>query len=212
MRSLIGLVVILGCLLLAAAAPAVDIQYLLSNGHVTGVSDTPLTSVEGYGLVTLPGATAAQIIWPIPAVCAAGKPGWTAITDPANVTVSGGGMAVQSALIFFSTTSPLLPACQPVTSWKALKRLMDETLLSAALAEDLVQALAGVNTWKQELCPESNVSANCVQWRANMDTVNARYPGRGQGVTLSGDMATLVQDTYAFKEVQCTAQPGGPFC
>src|SRR5262245_33710709 len=94
-----GMIMLAGLFLSAGMAQAVDVQYLLSNGNVSGVSDTPIPNVENHGVVTLIG-TASQIVWPVPSGCTVGHPEWSRITDPNNVTLAGGGIGIRTGYVF----------------------------------------------------------------------------------------------------------------
>jgi hypothetical protein len=205
---LIGLLLMVPCL-----THAVDIQYLLSNGHVQSVDDqTSIPSITGYGVVTIVGHTSSEIIWPVPAGCGTGQLGWSRVTDPDNVTISGGGMALRTDLVFFQSTSPLLTGCHGVNSWHVLKRIRDEALIAGLQVAGVAAALDPHNTWYYARCNDAPTNANCLAWKAQLDIMNAAYPSRVQGIDSATAAATLVSDAAAFKATQCTAQPGGPFC
>jgi hypothetical protein len=205
--------VLIGLLILwPAFGHPVDIQYLLSNGHVQSVSDGSIPSIDNYGVVTLVGHTSSEIIWPVPSGCGTGQLGWSRITDPDNVTVAGGGMALRTDLVFFSTTSPLLPGCHGVNSWHALKTLRNQALIAGLLADDIVAALNSHNSWYYARCDDAPTNQNCLDWHAQLQILNAAYPSRAQGIESTTAAATLVSEAAAFKANQCATQPGGPFC
>lgn len=224
MHTLMVVTILLELLLCGTLAQAVQIQYLLSTGDVTGVLDV-IEPIDGYGLLDFPGHEPSEIIWPVPAGCTVGQKQWTRIVNPAAATIDGGGMAVRSEQAFFHTTSPLLTGCHPVDNKRALKRLVDETIIASAVELNLVQAIGAYNSWLYASCldqqtdPDLNfpyltwsTNANCITWKANMAEVNGKLPGRGQGVTSSNDLKILVLDQDAFVAAQCAAQPGGPWC
>jgi hypothetical protein len=200
-------------LLLAMPAWAVNIQYLLSDGRVTGVSDMSLNTPPGHGLVTLPGATAAEIVWPVPPGCPVGDSTWSRVTNPAGVTVGGAGLAVRPGLILFSTTSPLLPTgCHPVSSWSQLRTLMNEAIVKGVPEGGVVGALNYHFGWHDARCAGAETNQNCIDWKVNLDQMLTAYPSRPQGISASADAALLITQAMAFKGNQCTANPGGPFC
>lgn len=195
---------ILLILLLASSSMAADIQYDLATGDVTGVRDEPIPVVPGHGVVSIPEAASA-IQWPHPAGCTSAEinPGWVRLTDPGSVDVTGAGMALRPEVepFLFTTTSPLLPGCHVVGRWQELKRLYEETIVAAVEDLDLVNAIGVLNTWKSVRCvsPGDDSNQNCIDWAAQMSTINQRLPGRGQGITTATDIATLITDAFAFK-------------
>jgi hypothetical protein len=213
-------------LMLSVGAEAASIQYLNNinggtGGEVTACTNNGIAPVPGYGVVVLT-EMCSQIVWPVPNGCPAGKLEWTRVTNPSAVTAAGAGMAVRTGFTFFQTTSTLMEVCTPVNTKRDLNLLVDEAIIKANSDPNfsLVTALGGHNSWHQALCLDVNGSggliwstnANCVTWKANLDVVNAELPGRGQGVTLSGQMQILVTDKKNFLAAQCKANPGGPFC
>ena len=204
------------CLVLLVAMPAwaadANIQYLLADGRVTGVSDMSLNTPPGHGLVTLLGAEAADIVWPVPPGCPVGNSAWSRVTNPAGVTVSGGGLAVRTGLLFFSTTSPLLTGCHQVTSWHQLRSLMNEAIVTSIPDTGVVGALNYHFGWYYARCTGAETNQNCLDWKAHLDDMVTAYPSRGQGITAATNVDMLVTDALAFKAAQCTAVPGGPFC
>jgi hypothetical protein len=205
--------VLIGLLILwPSFGHAVDIQYLLSNGHVQSISDGSIPSIANYGVVTLVGHTSSEIIWPVPAGCGTGKKEWSRITDPDNVTISGGGMGLRTDLAFFKTTSPLLTGCHGVSNWKSLKTLRDQALIAGLQVAGVAAALDPHNTWYYARCNDAPTNANCMAWKAQLDIMNAAYPSRVDGIDSATNAAILVKDASAFKDAQCTANPGGPFC
>jgi hypothetical protein len=206
--------VFLVVLLWAMPAWAQDakIQYLLADGRVTGVSDMSLNTPPGHGLVTLIGATVADIVWPIPPGCPVGNSVWSRVTNPAGVTVGGAGLALRPGLIFFSTTSPLLPGCHQVTSWNQLRSLMNETIVRSVPEGGVVGALNYHFGWYYARCTGAETNQNCIDWKANLDQMVTAYPSRPQGITASADAALLITQVMAFMDTQCKNVPGGPFC
>lgn len=208
-------VVVTALLLLISigADAAVEIQWRLSNGRVEGVRDTPpsIEFNEGFGVITLPNNSAADIIWPAPAGCT-GRPEWTRITNPDTAAVDGTGMALRTGLIFFTTTSPLLSGCHPVSSWRALRDLVRSALATAVPDNEVVEPLNDHWAWYYARCGDAPTNQNCIDWKANLNVMLPMYPGRGQGISESAKGATLVNDALAFRNTQCKANPGGPFC
>jgi hypothetical protein len=203
-------------LVLLFAIPAwaqnAKIQYLLSDGRVTSASDLSLNTPPGYGLVTLIGATVADIVWPVPPGCPVGNPAWSRVTNPAGVTVGGAGLALRPGLIVFKTTSPLLPGCHEVTSWPQLRTLMNETIVKSVPEWGVVGALNYHFGWYYARCTGAETVQNCIDWKANLNQMVTAYPSRPQGIAASADAALLITDVMTFKAAQCTAVPGGPFC
>jgi hypothetical protein len=209
---MIGVVMMTGALLTwSGRSDAVDIQYLIETGDVTAASDTPIPTVPSHGVVTLIG-TVSQLVWPVPSGCPTGRLEWSRITNPDTVTLAGGGMAVRPGLLFFQTTSPLLTGCHLVSSWRDLKRVMNQALLTGMPDGDIVGALNVYNGWYYARCDDAPTNQNCLDWKAQLNTLNQAYPSRVQGIQRTTEAATLVNDAFAFKAAQCAAQPGGPFC
>jgi hypothetical protein len=204
---LISLLLMVPCL-----SHAVDIQYVLSNGNVQSVSNFSIPSIANYGVVTIVGHTSSEIIWPIPSGCSVGALGWSRITDPDNVTISGGGMALRTELVFFKTTSTLLVGCHAVSNWHALKRIRDDALIAGLQEADVAAALNPHNTWYYARCNDAPTNPNCMAWKAQLDIMNAAYPSRVDGIDSATSAAKLVSEASAFKDTQCKANPGGPFC
>lgn len=197
----------------------VDMQYWDMPGTamdrwVSTVRDRPppIEQTQGYGIVTLMGNVASDIVWPAPVAGCLGKPEWTRVTDPGNVTIAGEGLALRTGLIFFTTTSPLLPGCHPVSSWAALRNLMRSAMIASVPDTLVVEALNYHWGWYYARCGDAPTNQNCIDWKANLNIMLNLYPGRGQGIAESAKGATLVNDAIAFKGAQCTANPGGPFC
>jgi hypothetical protein len=206
-------IILIGLLLMVPYfAHGVDIQYLLSNGHVQSISDSSIPSIDNYGVVTLVGHTASEIIWPVPSCCGTGELGWSRITDPDTITISGGGMALRTDLVFFKTTSPLLIGCHGVNNWKSLKTLMLQALIAGVPEGDIVATLNYYNGWYYARCDDAPTNQNCIDWKAQLNTLNTVYPSRAQGISSTTNAAVLVSDTFTFKDAQCKANPGGPFC
>jgi hypothetical protein len=192
-------------------AYAVDIQYLLSTGNVQSVSDnTSIPSIAGYGVVTLAGHTASEIIWPIPSGCGTGQKEWTRITNPDTVTISGGGMALRTDLAFFKSTSTLLVGCRAVSNWKSLKTLMVQALVAGVPESDLGAALNYHNDWYYGRCNDAPNNQTCLDWKAQLDIMNTVYVSRAQGLASASQAAILVTETFAFKDDTCKTNPA--FC
>jgi hypothetical protein len=206
--------VFLVLLLWAIPAWAQDakIQYLIADGRVTAASDLSLNTPPGHGLITLVGATVAEIVWPVPPGCPVGNSVWSRVTNPAAVTVGGGGLAVRPGLIFFSTTSPLLTGCHQVTSWSQLRTLMNEAIVASVPEAGVVGALNYHFGWYYARCTGAETVQNCIDWKAHLNDMVTAYPSRPQGISAAAAVDTLVTDAMAFKAAQCTANPGGPFC
>jgi hypothetical protein len=211
---MIGRVVLIVLLILWPwIAYAVDIQYLLSNGNVQSVSDNnSIPSITGYGVATIVGHTANEIIWPVPSGCNTGQKEWSRITNPDIVTISGGGMALRTDLVFFKTTSPLLTGCHGVNNWKSLKTLMNQALVAGILESDIGATLNYHNDWHDGRCNDAPTNQTCIDWKAQLTILNTIYPSRAQGLASATQAAILVTETFAFKDAQCKANPGGPFC
>jgi hypothetical protein len=191
-------------LLLPSLGWGAFIQYATATMFVEGASDSPPDTVPGYAVVEVTGLASA-IVWPVPSGCPAGSGQalWTIIDNVTNVTSAGGGMSVRPGLVFFSTTSTALPGCHRVGAWKELKRLMDEAIVQTLAEEDLVLGLGGLNQWYEVRCPPADAgNQNCINWQTQLTIVNDRYPGRGQGITVTTSLATLVEDAFAFKTAQ----------
>jgi hypothetical protein len=211
MRRYIPSLVALLMSLWAPLVSAVDVQYRLDNSWVIGVSDTPIPNIDGYGVVTITGL-ASQIIWPVPSGCPTGQPDWSSVTNPDTVALDGTGFGVRTGYLFFHTTSPLLTGCHVVSSWKTLKQLMNQTLITTIPDGDIIGALNYYNGWYYARCDDAPTNQNCVDWKAQLSIVNQAYPSRVQGIQSTTAAATLVNDAFAFKAAQCAATPGGPFC
>lgn len=216
---------VLGSLVLAMflsygyALADVDIQYRLpvgapTDGWVTAVRDTPpsIESTEGYGIVTLTGIAVADIVWPTPVAGCLGKPEWTRVTDPSNVTVAGEGMALRVGLVFFTTTSPLLPGCHLVSGWSQLRTLVEGTVIAAVQANDLMLTLNQLNVAAQVRCPGATGGATCDSVRASMATLNGSYPSPAVLNTFLSQVVTLRSSAITFRDERCKDTPGGPFC
>src|SRR5262245_2123304 len=136
-------VVIWLLLVLPVWALAGNIQYATATGFVESVSDAYIREVPGFAVITI-AEPVADIQWPLPVGCPAGsgQPQWTHIDNPAAVTVSGGGMSVRPDSAFFGTTSPILPGCHQVPTWRDLKRLYEATIVATMAEEDLVTAIS----------------------------------------------------------------------
>jgi hypothetical protein len=203
-----GLLVLL-LLGLPTWAWAVDIQYhhpIPGDGRVSAVSDAPLGSVTGYGLETLTGVTAADLVWPVPTgqpantSCGIGQAHWTQITTPGSVTAAGGGMAVRPGLLLFKTTSSLLPGCHEVSSWQTLRSLVESTVITAVQNYDaLVLTLNALNVMAQVRCPGATGGVTCDSVRASMATLNSTYPTAAQLNTFLAQVVTLRADALQFK-------------
>jgi hypothetical protein len=207
--------IILASLLImwSGVVSAVDIQYLLSNGNVQSVSDqNQIPSITGYGIVTIVGHTASEIIWPIPSGCSTGQKEWSSISDPDHVTIAGGGIALRTDLVFFKTTSTLLVGCHGVRNWHSLKSLMVQSLIAGIPESDVGTALNYHNDWHYGRCNDAPNNQTCLDWKTQLDIINTVYPSRAQGLASATQAAILVTETFAFKDAQCMASPGGPFC
>jgi hypothetical protein len=195
------------CLLLLSlsvpAFAATDIQYRLSNGDVILARDATIEQVSGYGVVTVTGPASA-IAWPVPSGCAAGtgRPEYTRVTNPDVVNNAGAGMAVRTGMVFFHTTSTLLPGCYATSTWAALKVLVRETLHGALPDKEAIEGLNPHWTWYYALCKDSLTNQNCIDWKTNLDVMDNMFPSRAQGVTVSAQGAILVTDALAFKTAQ----------
>jgi hypothetical protein len=198
------LLCMLMCLSLAPAW-AVDIQRLLSNGNVAGVSDSQIPEVPGHGVVTVSG-TASQIVWPVPAGCSVGHPEWSRITDPDQVTLDGGGLAVRPGLVFFSTSSPLLTGCHQVSSLAQLNTLYRQVMIDTVAQYGFLGALNEVAVVVLKRCPDpippATSTPNCTTARANMDILDNDYPGAGGVAQATTDLVTLRTDKCAFQAAQ----------
>jgi hypothetical protein len=197
MHRLMAIMVLLGGLV--SSAGAVDIQYRLTGeNEVTGVSDTPLTSVDGYGIVTLVGHTSSELVWPVPAGCAAGTSAWTRISDPDNVNVFGGGMAVRSGLPLFHTTSTLLPGCFLMRSKVQLAALVNRTIKDALDADNpLGESLTRIETRNLRVCPNEN--GNCASAHTKLNHIrNVQSTDDDAFDALLTQIDTLKDDYDAF--------------
>jgi hypothetical protein len=161
------IVLLVGLMLASSAFADVDIQYKLpvdSDGRVTGVRDTPpsIESVAGHGIVTLTGVSMADIVWPVPSGCAGGmgQASWSRVTNPATVASNGTGLAVRSGLLFFSTTSTLMPGCFEIRSKAQLTALVNQAITQALSADHpLGESLTRIETRNLRVCPHD--AGNC---------------------------------------------------
>jgi hypothetical protein len=208
-------------LLLASISHAMKIQYLVSTGNITGVredTDPAFPPLATHGVVTVPGPVSAMV-WPVPAITpytggpatcpvGSGRWEWTRVSNPAGVTMSGGGLAIHPELngFFFASMSPLAPACYVVHNWKELRELYRDLFIQAiqALAtSEFAAALGVLEGWVYGICFDlagnPDGSANCTTMRNNWALLNNDYPGSGQGVTFTNDAVTLQTDRDNFK-------------
>lgn len=215
----VGLVVAMVILIGVRGVGAVDIQFALDTQDVSGApSDTPIDPVAGYGIVTIPGVSAADIVWPIPTgspdvtSCGTGQPLWTHIANPNGTTIAALGLIIRSDLLFFHSTSPLLLECTPVASKHQLNTLVDQTIVIAVPDNPTIIALNVHFGWYYARCGDAPTNQNCIDWKAQLNTLVSRYPGRPQGITAATQAAVLILDANTFLSQQCKDQPGGPFC
>lgn len=193
------------CLILwPLAAQAAWLQYDLSTGFITGgprAAEQDVPDVPGSGKIDDPALSVSAPVWPVPGGCptGTGQQTWTQLS-PGQVLP----LIVRPDLLWFATTSPLLPGCHLVSTWRELKRLYEATIIEAIAAEDLATAISALNGWKDVRCvsPADDGNANCQAWAVQQAIINDRLPGRGQGVTLSTNIATLIVDAFNFRAAQ----------
>ena len=178
------------------------LQYELSTGFITGgprAAEQDFPDVPGRGVIEDPALDVVAPVWPVPSGCTVGAQAWTRLS-PSLVLP----LIARSDLVFFSTTSPLLPGCHLVSTWRELKTLYESTIVDTMAAEDLITAIGALKAWKDARCVPGidDGNANCISWSTQMDIIVARLPGRGQGITLSTNIATLITDAFAMKTAQ----------
>jgi hypothetical protein len=200
-RSILIVLLVVG----ASRVHAVDIQYLLSNGTVTGVQrdgDPQIGEVPDHGVVTVAG-TASQILWPVPGGCSVGRPEWSRITDPDTVTLAGGGMAVRIGLVVFSTTSSLLMGCHQVSNLAQLNALYRQVMVDVITSYGFLGALNEVSVGVRETCPGATGGGPaCDTARGNLATLNRDRPGAAGVANFTTDLVTLRTDKCAFQAAQ----------
>lgn len=188
--------------LLPLTVQAAWLQYEIATGVITGgplTTSSDFPTVPGHEVVEDPALNVTTPVWPIPSGCTAGQQDWTKLS-PGNVLP----LIVRTDLLFFSTTSPLLIGCWQVATWHELKQAYTALIVTTMAEEDLIMALGGLNSWKAVKCvhPEDDANQNCVDWSTQMTIINNRLPGRAKGITMATDIATLITDVFAFKDLQ----------
>jgi hypothetical protein len=182
-------------------AQAVEVQYQLSNGWVSGVSDAPIENIDGYGVVTMSG-TSSQILWPVPSGCPAGKPDWSMVTNPDTVALDGTGFGIRSGLLFFHTTSTLLTGCHLISSLSVLNALYRRVMIETIASFEFLGALNEVSVGVREACPGTTGGANCDTARANLTMLNADRPGTAGTANFTTQLVTLRTDKCSFQLAQ----------
>jgi hypothetical protein len=186
----------------ASIGQAVDIQYVLTTGNVTGVSETPIPNIEGYGVATITGQPASAIIWPVPSGCSTGQPDWSRVSDPDTVAVDGTGFAVRPEVLVFHTTSTLLPGCHRVSGVAALNALYRRVMIDTIASFEFLGALNEVSVGVREACPGTTGGTNCDTARANLALLNADRPGTAGTANFTTQLVTLRTDKCAFQAAQ----------
>jgi hypothetical protein len=193
--------IIISLVLASRLSSAVDVQYSLTNQWVTGVSDTPISNIDGYGVVTITG-TASQILWPVPSGCPAGQPDWSMVTNPDTVALDGTGFGVRPGMLFFHTTSTLLTDCRRVATLGELNELYRQVMVQVITSYGFLGALNEVSVGVRETCPGTTGGAPCDAARANLTTLNRDRPGPTGVANFTTELITFRTDKCAFQAAQ----------